>query len=182
MVRASPDEESAQFRGHHRDSKNMNTLIHSNKVNTKWLWLPNDIRGSCEPKISWHLSYRWGKIPKITSPRKPVPTGDRTRDRCLTGAHTTACSTAVDSLNGLMVKILSFHHKSPVFVSRSLHCGRNGVRESFSRSSNNFPYTNFIPPLSPLSPHTSSILTHHPTLWWCVKCGQQIPSSITDSH
>ena len=33
---------------------------------------------------------------KKTLPRKPVPTGDRTRARCVTSAHTTTCSTAVD--------------------------------------------------------------------------------------
>ena len=31
-----------------------------------------------------------------TSPRKFVPTGDRTWGRCVTGAHAIACSTAVD--------------------------------------------------------------------------------------
>ena len=31
-----------------------------------------------------------------TSPRKLVPTGDRTRARCVTSAHATTCSTAVD--------------------------------------------------------------------------------------
>ena len=34
--------------------------------------------------------------PEKTSPRKPVPTGDRTRARCVTSAHDTTCSTAVD--------------------------------------------------------------------------------------
>ena len=34
--------------------------------------------------------------PEKTSPRKPVPTGDRTRARCVTSAHATTCSTAVD--------------------------------------------------------------------------------------
>ena len=34
--------------------------------------------------------------PRKISPRKPVPTGDRTRARCVTGAHATTCSTAVD--------------------------------------------------------------------------------------
>ena len=33
--------------------------------------------------------------PEKTSPRKP-PTGDRTRARCVTSAHATTCSTAVD--------------------------------------------------------------------------------------
>ena len=32
-----------------------------------------DIRGPCGPKVSWHLSYRWGKTPK-----KPHP-GNRSR-------------------------------------------------------------------------------------------------------
>ena len=50
-------------------------------------------RGPCGPKASWHLSYKWGK----TSPRKLVPTRDQTRAHCMTGAHATACSTAVDS-------------------------------------------------------------------------------------
>ena len=34
--------------------------------------------------------------PQKTSPRKFVTTGDRTRARCVTGAHVIACSTAVD--------------------------------------------------------------------------------------
>ena len=34
--------------------------------------------------------------PQKTSPKKLVPTGDRTRARCATGAHATACPTAVD--------------------------------------------------------------------------------------
>ena len=34
--------------------------------------------------------------PRKTSPRKLVPTGDRTRARCVTSAHASICSTAVD--------------------------------------------------------------------------------------
>ena len=34
--------------------------------------------------------------PEKTSPRKPILTGDRPRARCVTGAHATACSSAVD--------------------------------------------------------------------------------------
>ena len=33
-----------------------------------------------------------------TSPRQVVRTGDRTRARCVTGAHASACPTAVDTL------------------------------------------------------------------------------------
>ena len=66
-------------------------------MNDEWWW-PNDIRGPCGPKASWHLSYRWGKTPKKTSPRKLVLTGDWTRACCVTGTHATAWPTAVDWL------------------------------------------------------------------------------------
>ena len=70
--RFSPDEGSAQCRGHLRENTNMKETIHtiqepihSSKTNMKgWLWRPNYIRGPCGPKSSWHLSYRWGKIPE----------------------------------------------------------------------------------------------------------------------
>ena len=39
--------------------------------------------------------------PEKTSPRKLVPTGNRTRARCVTGAHATTCSTAVDRIGWL---------------------------------------------------------------------------------
>ena len=45
---------------------------------------------------------------KKTSPRKPDPTGDRTRARCVTGAHATTCSTAVDEISILMSKFYDF--------------------------------------------------------------------------
>ena len=102
--RASLDEGSAQCRGHLRDDKNIkddthHSLIHSNKANMKgWLRLPIDIRGTIGPKVFWHLSYRWRKPPQKTSPRKLILSGDRTLARYVTGAHVTACSTAVDLL------------------------------------------------------------------------------------
>ena len=108
--RASPDEWSAQCLGHLRDNTNIvddthHSLIHSNKANMKWwLWRPNDIRETRGPKASWHLSDRWGKNRK-TSPKKLVPNGNRSRARCVTGAHATACSTAVDPLNYYPKKI-----------------------------------------------------------------------------
>ena len=71
------------------------TPTHTNKANMEWgLRRPNDIRDPWGPKVSRHLSYLWGKTPKRTSLRKPVPTGDRTRARCVTSAHITTCSTA----------------------------------------------------------------------------------------
>ena len=36
--------------------------------------------------------------PRKTSPMELVPTGDRTRARCVTGAHATDCPTAVDEI------------------------------------------------------------------------------------
>ena len=40
-------------------------LSYPNKANMEWWWRrPNDIRGPWGPKVSWHLSYRWGKTPK----------------------------------------------------------------------------------------------------------------------
>ena len=59
---------------------------------TKWYSGPGG------PRASWHLSYRSGK----TSPRKLVPTGDRTWASCVIDAHATACSTAVDAISKWM--------------------------------------------------------------------------------
>ena len=49
--------------------------------------------------------------PQKTSPRKPVPTGDWTRACCVTSAHATTCSTAVDFLKILLQNScrLSYH-------------------------------------------------------------------------
>ena len=55
------------------------------------------------------------KNPEKTSPRKVAPTGNRTRARCVTSAHATTCSTAVDakvfkySLSFLNVRTLFTH-------------------------------------------------------------------------
>ena len=100
--RASPDEWSA-LRGATSETAQTwktiqikHTLSHPNKANMEWWRRSNDIRGPWGPKVSWQLSYKWGKTPKKTSSRKPVPTGDRTRARCVTSAHATTCFTAVD--------------------------------------------------------------------------------------
>ena len=81
----------------------IHALIHSNKANTKgWLWRPNDIQGPCGPKASWHLS---GILVLKTSPRKLVPAGDWTWAHCMTGAHVAACSTAVDTMGFLNIRL-----------------------------------------------------------------------------
>ena len=45
------------------------TPSHPNKANMEWrLRGPNDSRGPWGPKVSWHLSDRWGKTPKKLHP------------------------------------------------------------------------------------------------------------------
>ena len=44
------------------------------------------------------IRLRGEEKPRKTSPRKLVPTGDRTLARCVTSAHATTCPTAVDSV------------------------------------------------------------------------------------
>ena len=45
------------------------TLSHPKKAKIEWWWRrPNVIRGPWGPKVSWHLSYRWGKTPKKPHP------------------------------------------------------------------------------------------------------------------
>ena len=54
----------------------IHTPIHSNKANMiGWLWRPNDIRGTCGPKASRHLSYRWAKKPRKNSSMKFIRPG-----------------------------------------------------------------------------------------------------------
>ena len=50
------------------------TLSHSNKANMEW-WIrrQNEIRGPWGPKVSWHLSYRWGKIPEKNLTQETCP-------------------------------------------------------------------------------------------------------------
>ena len=59
-----------------------------------WWWLIQSRCTMCVVKSSMV-----GKNPQKTSPRKAVPTGDRTRARCVISAHATTCSTAVDNNN-----------------------------------------------------------------------------------
>ena len=105
------------------------TLSHPNKANMErwWRW-PNDIWGPWGPKVSWHLSYRWGKTPKKTSPKKPVPTGDRTRARCVTSAHATTCSTVVDPVVVELNDGLFFPVRRGVRMVTSLVCPYWGTK------------------------------------------------------
>ena len=97
--RAFPDEWSAQCRGHLRDSTNVKDKIHP-VTPTRRIWnddydgqmIFGDLGGLKFPDICLTGEK---KPRKKTSPRKPVPTGDRTQARCVTSAHDTTCSTAV---------------------------------------------------------------------------------------
>ena len=51
------------------------------------------------------------KKPQKTSHRKLVPTGDRMRARCMTGAHAIACSLAVDQMGKHRLKLLNEQRK-----------------------------------------------------------------------
>ena len=86
-----------------RTLKTMHTihsLIYSNKADmrrmilmAKWYW-ENHV-GLKVPDICLTGDEKHRK----NSLRKLVPTGDRTRARCVTGAHATACYTSVDLLS-----------------------------------------------------------------------------------
>ena len=87
-----------------------------------WKLWPN-IRGSWGPKASWRLSHRWGIPPKKKNLTQEIcPVRDRSRTRCVTGAHATARPTAVDpsgrnSPQGL--NISSIRDFSPVWRSEN---------------------------------------------------------------
>ena len=99
--RAFPDEWSAQCRGHLRDSTNMKDKTHP-VISTRRIWnddydgqmIVGDLGGLKFPDICLTGEK---KKPEKTSPRKPVPTGDRTRARCVTSALATTSGTAVDT-------------------------------------------------------------------------------------
>ena len=57
-----------------------------------WWWWPNDIRGPWALKLP-DICLTGEEKHRKTSPRKLVPIGDRTRARCVTGAHATTCPT-----------------------------------------------------------------------------------------
>ena len=49
--------------------------------------------------------------PRKTSPRKLVPTGDRTRARCVTSTHATTWYTVVDTITSLKLKLRMYSSK-----------------------------------------------------------------------
>ena len=83
----------------HKHEKQYTPSTHS-VIPTRRRWTDDDdgqmIFGTLGGLKFPDICYRWGKTPKKTSSRKPVPTGDRTRARCVTSARATTCSTAVD--------------------------------------------------------------------------------------
>ena len=77
------------------------------------------------------------KNPEKPSPRKPVPTGERTRARCVTSAHATTCSTAVDQ--NLEYKIIKFWKLIWQFQNSAKHSTEsfNGQRYFLNVGCNN---------------------------------------------
>ena len=71
---------------------------------------------------------------KKTSPRKLVPTVDRTRARCVTSAHATTCSTAVDNPQNVNLKILSYCQLWRANVSVLGRNHRNSSRDNVAAS------------------------------------------------
>ena len=70
-----------------------------------------DLRGLKLPTFVLQLR----KNPEKTSPRKPVPTRDRTRVRCVTDANAAAWPTAVDEEYSTCSSLLcNFFHSSVV--------------------------------------------------------------------
>ena len=100
--RAFPNEGSAQCRGpppkQHEHERRCIPVTHP-FILTRRIW-KDDYDGQM-----MFGDFMGLKLPDICltgeeklSPRKSVPTGDRTRARCVTGVHATAYSTAVDKL------------------------------------------------------------------------------------
>ena len=119
--RTSSDEGSAQCWDHLRDSTNMKDDTHQTHTHLFHQGEYEMMIIAALWKVSWHLSYRWGKTLKKPSPRKPVPTRDWTLARYVTGAHATTCYTAMDSCHlpeniNIKIKALS-HLKYTVFRS-----------------------------------------------------------------
>ena len=81
--RSSPDEWSAQCRGHLRDSTNMKDNTHEAQTQSsqqdEYGMVITTVKWYSGPKVSWHLSYRWGKTPKKPHPgnlSRPSPLRD----------------------------------------------------------------------------------------------------------
>ena len=111
--RASPDEWSAECRGHLRDSTNMKDNKHQSHTEssqqgedgmmiTTAKWNSGTLGW---PKVSWHLSYRWGKTPKKPHPGNLSRPGIEPGPAAWQAPHATACSTAVDVCS---IKIIKF--------------------------------------------------------------------------
>ena len=102
------DEWSAQCRGHLRDNTihTKDSHVHSKQVNMIRMimmakWYSGNHRGLKFPGICLARE----ENPERTSLRKFIPTGDRTRARCVKGAHASVCSTAVGSKNKLNTEV-----------------------------------------------------------------------------
>ena len=69
--------------------------------------------GPWGPEVTPTFVLQVRKNPEKTSPRKPVPTWDRTRARGVTGAHAAAWRTAVDDMESYGVLYHQVLHTIP---------------------------------------------------------------------
>ena len=117
------DEWSAQCRGHIRDSTNMKDNTHQAHTQssqqgedgimmTTAKWYSGTL--GAESFLTFVLQAR--KAPEKTSSRKLVQTGDRTRARCVTSAHATSCSTAVDMFWSKTFKFFCRSFRSGIII------------------------------------------------------------------
>ena len=114
-----PDEWSAQCRATSETAQTGKTSSTHSVIPTRRIWnddydgqmIFGDLGGLKFPGICLIGEEKPKK--KKNSTRKPVPTGDRTRARCVTSAHATTCSTAVDAYLYLRLKLIS---RSPLWL------------------------------------------------------------------
>ena len=101
------------------------------------------------------------KNPEKSSPRKLVPTGDRTRARCVTGAHATTWATAVDFLTVWMDTL-----SPPQYRTQTCHLPftHNPTRSLSKNAGLLVSYINCQTPprphLPPFETHTNSSSNH----------------------
>ena len=108
------------------------TLSHPNKANMeRWLRRPNDIRGPWGPKVSWHMSDRWGKIPKKPHPgncpdRGSNPGPLRDKRACYHLLHSGGLIWTSNNIK-ITNKLIVPHHHHQCVLSKDrqvLHCKR----------------------------------------------------------
>ena len=95
----------------------------------EWVWMKMMTKwysGTLGHKSSRHLPYGWGK-PRKTRTQETCPDRDRTRARCVTSAHATTWSTAVDDI----VWGSTFYKHTHTHTQREMHAHTHTHRDHF---------------------------------------------------